>query len=71
MPRVNDSKKTKTKEGNRLKKLRLSMGMNMRDFSKEFKVSLGSISQWETGEHTMPGPVLRLIELYEEKLQNK
>ena len=47
------------------------MQMNMREFAKEFKVAIGSISQWENGEHTIPGPVLRLIELYEEKLEKK
>lgn len=47
------------------------MGMTVRELAKEFKVAFSSISQWENGDHTVPGPVLKLIEMYEEKLPKK
>ncbi len=54
-----------------MKKLREEMGMTVRDLAKEFKVAHSSISQWENGEHSIPGSVLRLIEIYEEKSGKK
>jgi transcriptional regulator with XRE-family HTH domain len=47
------------------------MGMTVRDLGKEFKVGYSSISQWENSEYSIPGSVLRLIEIYEEKLSKK
>ena len=44
------------------------MGYSQRQLAREFKVSPGAVSQWESGDRTLPGPVLRLIELYEENL---
>ena len=58
----------KNNEGARLKKLRTDMGMTVRDLAKEFRVGFSSISQWENGEHTIPGSVLKLIEISEQKL---
>src|SRR5262245_48681208 len=52
----------------RLKSLRRLLGFSQRALAKEFRVSVGAISQWETGERTIPGPVARLIELYEDNL---
>ena len=69
MPRINTSKTSKQREGERLKELRQAMDMTVRDLAKEFKVSFSAISQWETGNRTIPGPVLKLIEIYEEKLR--
>ena len=62
---------TKNHEGTRLKRLRTQMGMTVRDLGKEFKVGFSSISQWENGEHTIPGSVLKLIEIYEQRLPKK
>jgi transcriptional regulator with XRE-family HTH domain len=47
------------------------MGMTVRELGKEFKVGFSSISQWENGEHTIPGSVLKLIEIYEERIAKK
>ena len=47
------------------------MGMTVRELGKEFMVGYSSISQWENGDHSVPGSVLRLIEIYEEKLSKK
>ena len=71
MPRRKVIPTTKNLEGARLKKLRTQMGMTVLDLGKEFMVGYSSISQWETGEHTIPGSVLKLIEIYEEKLAKK
>ena len=53
------------KEAQRLKKLRASLDMSQRDFAKEFRVAQGAIAHWEAGNRTIPGPVLKLIEIYE------
>jgi DNA-binding transcriptional regulator YiaG len=57
--------------GVRLKKLRTLMGMTVRELGKEFNVGFSSISQWENGEHTIPGSALKLIEIYEQRLPRK
>ena len=36
--------------------------------ASEFRVTHGAISQWEAGHKAVPGPVLRLIEIYEDNL---
>ncbi len=36
--------------------------------AKDFKVAHGAIAFWEQGKRTIPGPVLKLIEIYEEEL---
>ena len=56
----------KKKEGLRLRKLRGDMGMSVREFAKEFRVSIGAISQWENGERKIPGPMTKLVEIYEQ-----
>lgn len=71
MPRTINSSASRIKEGARLKALRKEMGMTIRDLAKEFKVAFSSISQWENGDHAVPGSVLKLIEIYEERLTKK
>lgn len=71
MPRTAPSKKVKHQEGQRLKALRNRLGKTQREMAKEFLVSAGAINQWERGERTVPGPVLRLIEMYEAQLKEK
>lgn len=68
MPRRTVLNSTKKTEGARLKALRLKMGMTVRELAKEFYVGASSISQWENGEHSVPGSVLKLIEIYEDKI---
>ena len=43
--------------------------MTQREFAKEFQVSQGAVAHWEAGNRTIPGPMLKLIESYELKLQ--
>jgi transcriptional regulator with XRE-family HTH domain len=47
----------------------MEMGMTVRELAKEFNVSFGSISLWENEERSIPGAVLKLIEIYEERLR--
>lgn len=39
--------------------------MSQREMAVEFMVSPGTIALWETGRREVPGPVVRLIEIYE------
>jgi transcriptional regulator with XRE-family HTH domain len=55
----------------RLKSLRLRMKMTQQSLAKEFYVTAGSISLWENGERSIPGPVRRLIEIYEKILDDR
>jgi transcriptional regulator with XRE-family HTH domain len=71
VPRRSTSNTAKEKEGARLRSLRAEMGMTVRELAKEFNVGFSSISQWENGEHTIPGSVLKLIEIYEQRLLKK
>lgn len=67
--RINELEIARQKEGSRLKTLRSEMGLTIRELAKEFNVAFSSISQWENGNHTIPGSVLKLVEIYEEKLK--
>jgi DNA-binding transcriptional regulator YiaG len=53
------------KEAQRLKRLRSKLDLTIRELAKEFNVSHGAIAHWENGERSIPGPVLRLIQIYE------
>lgn len=52
----------------RLKKLRKSLSLSQRELAAEFKVSAAAVNQWEKGIREIPGPVLKLMEVYEESL---
>ncbi|WP_415062520.1 AarF/UbiB family protein [Bdellovibrio sp.] len=52
----------------RLKKLREFLGYSQRDLANEFQVTSGAIAHWESGARPIPGPVVRLIDIYEESL---
>lgn len=52
----------------RLVLLRQTLGLSQRELAKEFQVSGGAIACWETGTRVIPGPVLKLIDLYEDSL---
>ena len=55
------------KEVKRLMKLRKKLGWSQARLAQEWYVSAGTIGLWETGSRSIPGPVLKLIELYEDK----
>lgn len=69
MPRkkIHGEPKTASNYAQRLLRLRARLELSQRDLAKEFGVSPGSISLWEQGKNPIPGPVRRLIELYEER----
>ncbi len=52
----------------RLQRLREALGFSQRDLAAEFGVAHGAIGLWETGERPIPGPVRRLLEIYEAEL---
>jgi predicted unusual protein kinase regulating ubiquinone biosynthesis (AarF/ABC1/UbiB family) len=58
----------KKSEAARLRRLRDALGLNQRELSREFNVTHGAVAGWESGKRTIPGPVLRLMDLYEEEL---
>jgi predicted unusual protein kinase regulating ubiquinone biosynthesis (AarF/ABC1/UbiB family) len=51
-----------------LRQVREALGLSQREMAKEFKVAHGAIAGWESGTRTLPGPVSKLLELYEEEL---
>lgn len=52
----------------RLRQVRETLGLNQREMAAELKVTNGAIALWESSRRPIPGPVLRLIELFEEEL---
>ena len=67
MPRTR-KKPERYSEAARLTQLRTTAGLSQRDIADVFRVTKGAIAQWETSERTIPGPVLALIDIYEEHL---
>lgn len=55
----------------RLILLRERLEMSQRDLAREFQVSSGAIAFWEKNERPVPGPVLKLLELYENSGEGK
>ena len=64
MPRIQSASNRKA-ESQRLKKFRAKHGLTVRDLAREFNCAASSISQWENDERTLPGPILKLIAIYE------
>jgi DNA-binding transcriptional regulator YiaG len=64
MPRTKPDASRKV-EAKRLKALREKLGLTQRDLAREFNTAPGAVGQWETGDRTIPGPVLKLIAIYE------
>jgi transcriptional regulator with XRE-family HTH domain len=58
-----------TKDAKQLRSMRVRLGMTQRDLAREFYVTPGAVAQWELGINPIPGPVKKLIELYERKLK--
>lgn len=65
MPRTQPTKSLRIKEANRLKKLREKLELTQTELAVEFNVAQGAIAQWENGDRTVAGPIIRLIEIYE------
>ena len=71
MPRQTTSLSVKQKEAERLVKMRESLGLTQVELAAEFNVTRQALGLWERGERTIPGPVLKLIEIYEAKARKK
>lgn len=54
---------------NRIKKLRLALGLSQRELAEKFKVRHTAISQWESGARKLSGPVVVLLEMLEKQLE--
>ena len=67
MPRHN-TRNSRLDEAKRLRRLRNYLQVSQRDLANEFKVGHGAVSFWESGRRTIPGPILKLIEIYEAEL---
>src|SRR5690349_3644767 len=52
----------------RLKRLRRMLDMSQRKMADEFMVTSAAVALWETAARAIPGPVLKLIEMYEAEL---
>ena len=52
-------------DSRRLNQIRETLGFTQRQMADELKVTSGAIALWESGRRSIPGPVIRLIELYE------
>ena len=65
-----NNKKIRAKNSNciRLRNIRKKMGMTVREFAKEVQVGFSTISQWENGTYPIPGPMIKLMDFYEERL---
>lgn len=48
--------------------MRINLGLSQRELASELLVAPSSVAQWESNTHAVPGPVVRLLELYEERL---
>ncbi len=65
MPRRDGSRQA---DGARLVRLRELLSFTQRELADELQVAKSAVAMWEREERSIPGPVLRLIELYEEEL---
>jgi predicted unusual protein kinase regulating ubiquinone biosynthesis (AarF/ABC1/UbiB family) len=52
----------------RLRRLRAALGFSQREMAAELRVAHGAVGLWESGSRPIPGPVLKLMELFEEEL---
>jgi predicted unusual protein kinase regulating ubiquinone biosynthesis (AarF/ABC1/UbiB family) len=48
--------------------VRDNLGLSQRDMAAELDVAHGAVGLWESGARPVPGPVLRLVSLYEQDL---
>jgi DNA-binding transcriptional regulator YiaG len=69
VPRSKVSKVSKQKEVERLIRLREVLGLTQRELAVEFMVTHGAVGLWERGDRKIPGPVLKLMGIYEERIK--
>lgn len=54
----------------RLKKFRETLQFSQRELAKEFGVSSGAIASWEIGSNPVPGPIIKLLDIYEQNSES-
>ncbi len=64
----NPSKSSNLSGAERIKRLRQHLNFSLRELAEEFQVTHGAVALWESGERPIQGPVLRLLEIYEQDL---
>lgn len=64
------AKRGTEKDASKLRKLRQKLGMNQRQFAEEIYVSVGTVALWEGKKRSIPGPVLKLMEFYSNKVMS-
>jgi transcriptional regulator with XRE-family HTH domain len=57
------------KASERIKNLRQVLGFSQRELAKEFDVSPAAVALWENGSRPVPGPVRKLLDLYESSVE--
>src|SRR4051812_14612631 len=57
-------------EAERLRAVRRRLQLTQRELAEQLRVAPSAIAQWESGKHTLPGPVLELLQLYEAELED-
>jgi transcriptional regulator with XRE-family HTH domain len=67
MPRTRE-RKSRSQEATPLKRVRALLDLSQRELALEFRVGAAAIALWESGARTMPGPALRLLEMFEAEL---
>jgi predicted unusual protein kinase regulating ubiquinone biosynthesis (AarF/ABC1/UbiB family)/DNA-binding XRE family transcriptional regulator len=65
---TNDSRAGGLEPGARIRRLRELLRLSQRELARELRVAAAAIAHWERGRHDVPGPVLRLVELFEHEL---
>lgn len=66
MPRTL-KKKLRAPEKERLARLRERLSLTQREMAKLLNVSNGAVAHWEQGNRTIPGAVIKLMEIYEKE----
>jgi len=46
------------RDGQRLRRLRDTLGLTQRELAAEFRVANGALASWESGARAVPGPAL-------------
>jgi len=71
LSKIKRKKLSKKDEDNRqrLIDLRETLGWTLRRLADEFYISSATVGFWETGERKLSGTALKLVEIYEKKLE--
>jgi transcriptional regulator with XRE-family HTH domain len=57
-----------TPDAERIRALRTALRLTQRELADEWGLSPAAVARWETGDNPVPGPVRKLLEIYEGEL---